>query len=76
MRLVELLEGHIFREETDLFPAAHQLLGSDAWATIATSSDNPQFADGNNAHTDAHHYDHDHSSQADDTRHRVGPPAG
>jgi hemerythrin-like domain-containing protein len=35
LRLVELLEGHILREETDLFPAAHQILGSDAWATIA-----------------------------------------
>ena len=37
MRLVELLEDHILREESDLFPAAHQLLGSVAWATIAAS---------------------------------------
>jgi hemerythrin-like domain-containing protein len=35
LQVVELLEGHILREESDLFPAAHQLLGSDAWATIA-----------------------------------------
>jgi hemerythrin-like domain-containing protein len=35
LQLVELLEGHILREESDLFPAAHQLLGSDAWAAIA-----------------------------------------
>ena len=38
MRLVELLEDHILREESDLFPAAHQLLGSVAWATIAAAS--------------------------------------
>ena len=35
LEIVDLLEDHIFREESDLFPAAHQLLGSDAWATIA-----------------------------------------
>jgi hemerythrin-like domain-containing protein len=37
MRIVELLEDHILREESDLFPAAHQLLGSEAWATITAS---------------------------------------
>jgi hemerythrin-like domain-containing protein len=37
LRIVELLEDHILREESDLFPAAHQMLGSDAWATIATA---------------------------------------
>ena len=38
VRLVDLLEDHILREESDLFPAAHQLLGSVAWATIAAAS--------------------------------------
>jgi len=37
MRIVELLEDHILREESDLFPAAYQLLGSEAWATITAS---------------------------------------
>jgi hemerythrin-like domain-containing protein len=37
LRIVDLLEDHILREESDLFPAAHQLLGSDAWATIAAA---------------------------------------
>ena len=37
-RLVDLLEDHILREESALFPAAHQLLGSVAWATIAAAS--------------------------------------
>lgn len=37
LRIVELLEDHILREESDLFPAAHQMLGSDAWASIATA---------------------------------------
>jgi hemerythrin-like domain-containing protein len=37
LRIVDLLEDHISREESDLFPAAHQLLGSDAWATIAAA---------------------------------------
>jgi hemerythrin-like domain-containing protein len=37
LRIVELLEHHILREESDLFPAAYQMLGSDAWATIASS---------------------------------------
>jgi hypothetical protein len=37
LQIVDLLEDHILREESDLFPAAHQLLGSDAWATIAAS---------------------------------------
>lgn len=37
MQIVDLLEDHILREESDLFPAAHQLLGSDAWETIAAS---------------------------------------
>jgi hemerythrin-like domain-containing protein len=32
--LVELLGDHILREESDLFPAAHQLLTSDQWARI------------------------------------------
>jgi iron-sulfur cluster repair protein YtfE (RIC family) len=38
MLLVELLEAHILREETDLFPAAHQVLGSRAWAAMATET--------------------------------------
>jgi hemerythrin-like domain-containing protein len=37
LRIVELLEDHILREESDLFPAAHQMLGSDAWASIAAA---------------------------------------
>ncbi len=37
LRIVELLEDHILREESDLFPAAHQMLGSEAWASIAAS---------------------------------------
>jgi hemerythrin-like domain-containing protein len=37
-QIVDLLEDHILREESDLFPAAHQLLGSDAWAMIAAST--------------------------------------
>lgn len=75
--LVELLEDHVLREETDLFPAAHQLLGSDAWATIAASSDNPEFAVSNSGLTDDthHHHHHDHNGPGDDTRRRIGPPA-
>ena len=34
--LVALLAAHIDREETDLFPAAHQLLTPDQWAATAT----------------------------------------
>jgi len=71
LQLVELLEGHIFREETDLFPAAHQLLGSDAWTMIAASHDDRDVTAG-----DAHHHDHDHDGPADDTVPRVGPAAG
>jgi iron-sulfur cluster repair protein YtfE (RIC family) len=37
MRIAALLEMHILREETDLFPAAYQMVGSPAWATIAKS---------------------------------------
>lgn len=37
LQITGLLEAHILREETDLFPAAHQMLGSQAWATIAES---------------------------------------
>ena len=37
MQIVDLLEDHILREESDLFPAAHQMLDSDTWATIAAS---------------------------------------
>jgi hemerythrin-like domain-containing protein len=33
-RLVEVLRGHIAREETDLFPAAHQLLHPAQWDVI------------------------------------------
>lgn len=35
VQIIALLEAHILREESDLFPAAHQMLGSRAWATIA-----------------------------------------
>jgi hemerythrin-like domain-containing protein len=37
MHIVDLLEDHILREESDLFPAAHHLLGPDAWAKIAAT---------------------------------------
>lgn len=33
--LANELGGHILREESDLFPAAHQLLTPDQWAHIA-----------------------------------------
>ena len=33
-RLVILLEDHILREETDMFPAAHQLLAPTDWDAI------------------------------------------
>ena len=77
LRLVELLEDHILREETDLFPAAHQLLGSDAWAAIAASSDHPKFAVGYSDLTDDahHHHDDDHIGPGNDTGRHVGPPA-
>lgn len=39
LQITALLEEHFLREETDLFPAAHQMLGSQAWATIAESVD-------------------------------------
>jgi DUF438 domain-containing protein len=32
--LAARLHDHILREETDLFPAAHQLLTSDQWSRI------------------------------------------
>lgn len=67
LHLVDLLEGHIFREETDLFPAAHQLLGSDAWTMIAASHDDCVVTPGD---------DHDRDGPADDTVPRVGRAAG
>jgi hypothetical protein len=44
-QIVDLLEDHILREESDLFPAAYQLLGSDAWATIAASTSTAESRD-------------------------------
>ncbi|HWM22631.1 MAG TPA: hemerythrin domain-containing protein [Ilumatobacteraceae bacterium] len=44
--IVDLLEDHILREESDLFPAAYQLLGSDAWETIAASISTDESPDG------------------------------
>jgi hemerythrin-like domain-containing protein len=35
--LVELLRGHIAREESDLFPAAHQLLSPSQWDAVDRS---------------------------------------
>ena len=32
--LIELLEDHILREETDMFPAARQLLDSAQWDAV------------------------------------------
>ena len=32
--LIELVEDHILREETDLFPAARQLLAPDQWDAV------------------------------------------
>lgn len=37
LQITVLLERHILREESDLFPAAYQMVGSQAWATIAES---------------------------------------
>lgn len=37
VQITALLEMHILREETDLFPAAYQMVGAPAWATIAKS---------------------------------------
>jgi hemerythrin-like domain-containing protein len=36
--LVHLLEEHIEREETDLFPAAHQLLTPAQWDDVSTAT--------------------------------------
>jgi len=70
LRIVELLEDHILREESDLFPAAHQLLGSDAWATIAASNDDHDHTH----HADGHHHHHDHSDAVDGLGRGVAPP--
>ena len=37
LELVELLSGHIAREESDLFPAAHQLLSPSQWDAVDRS---------------------------------------
>jgi hypothetical protein len=34
LELIALLRDHVLREESDLFPAAHQLLRPDQWAAI------------------------------------------
>lgn len=65
LRIVELLEDHILREESDLFPAAHQMLGSEAWASIAASDH----------HGDHDHGGHDHGDPGDESRRGHAPPA-
>jgi hemerythrin-like domain-containing protein len=44
--LIELLRGHIAREESDLFPAAHQVLTPSQWdavdAAVAAPADLPR----------------------------------
>lgn len=42
--LVRVLGDHILREETDLFPAAHQLLTPRQWDAIAAGRHSPQPA--------------------------------
>jgi hypothetical protein len=37
LELVDLLGGHIAREESDLFPAAHQLLSPSQWDAVDRS---------------------------------------
>ncbi len=32
--MIELLEDHILREETDMFPAARQLLDPEQWEAV------------------------------------------
>jgi hypothetical protein len=39
--LIRLLGDHIAREESDLFPAAHQLLTAQQWDVIATQEGSP-----------------------------------
>lgn len=45
-RLVGLLEDHILREETDMFPAAHQVLAPGDWDAIDEQVGLPPSADG------------------------------
>ncbi len=45
-RLVELLEDHILREETDMFPAAHQLFAPTDWDEIDAEVGRPTPSEG------------------------------
>lgn len=45
-RLVDLLEDHILREETDMFPAAHQLFSPADWDAIDAEVGRPEPAAG------------------------------
>jgi hemerythrin-like domain-containing protein len=55
LELVDVLEQHIVREETDVFPAARQLLSAEQWERIADLDHMPMTKE----HERDHHL-HDH----------------